>query len=260
MLDKIRSLFDSQEVPHIRVEGKTEVTKIEYVGKIEKRTNSIANLFDLIGYEIKSDTVEIFDGKKCLGRGYVADIAGITVDITRVIPEMMPVDLPSEIPQAPSGLSIVGNAIAGALKPEWKKQDYEFVPCVILTGKERIESLRFSYLRKIEGAIIDDEQKTRYDIRDGTRIEVTTPDKKTGLGYVCDPSGQTIKIKRIIKVLAIKEGKEVEVSINFSGRIGRHATSDKLTRLLTMASGRENLIQLLLVGLVANIIGVVLHI
>lgn len=262
MLENIRNFLQSQTVPHITVEGHDSVTKIAYVGPIEKRTNSIINLFDLLGYEIKSNTIEIFNGKKYIGRGYLADVAGITVDISRVMPAPDPDRAAPEIPPAPGGLSILGNGILGAVRPELKDQAFRMAPCVVLQGDKRIQSVRFFYLREIDGAIIDDEKQIRYDIRPETRIEITMPDGKTDLGYVCDPSGQTIRITRQITVLGKpdKDGKQIEVGIRFSGRIGKLAASDRISKLMTPISGRENLWQLLVVALIANIIGVVLHI
>lgn len=262
MFESIKRIFKSPTVLHVRVEGTKEVTLIEYIGNIEKDTNSLKNLFDLLGYEIRSDTIEIFNGKKCLGRGYIADIAGITVDISRVMPEIPKVPLQESVEKAadPEGLMIAGQAIIGALTPDFSKQKKEQVPCVILIGETRIDALRFQYLRSVPGAVIDDENKIRYEIALGTKIEITMPDGNTGPGYVCDHSGCTVKIKRDIKIIQTVDGKDVEVGINWSGRIGKHATSDKLTKLLMMASGRENLVMLILVALIANIIGVVLRI
>jgi hypothetical protein len=260
MFESIRNIFRKQTVQHIRIEGQERVTKIEYAGGIEKRTNSLVNAFDLLGYEIRSDTVEIFRDKKFLGLGYIADIAGITVDISRVLPVVSSVQDLADDDIIPSGLLVGGKAIFGALKPDWKTLEYRYVPGIVLSGKTRIESLKFVYLREISGAVIDDEAAVRYQVVDGTRIEIVMPDGKSGLGYICDSSGTTITIKRQVKLTAVKDGKVVEIEVNFSGRVGRSATSDNLSKLLSMVSGRENLMQLILVGLIANIIGVVLRI
>jgi hypothetical protein len=278
MFENIRSLIDDKSVQHIVIEGREEVTKIAYVGKIEDGPNKIYNPFDLLGYEKRSDTVELFQDKKFLGRGYISDIAGITVDITRAEPKRgdnEPEEQPAEIPKAPNRLIVTGRAMLGAIRPEWNNQDYVLVPCAILTGKLRIESLRFSYLRKIEGAIIDDETQTRYQIREGTRIEITMPDKKTGLGYICDPAGETIKIKRNVVAWMVDEnnqiiyekdaagkttGKPVEVEVKFAGIIGRQATADKISLLFAAVSGKEKWIFGIGLFLLGNVIGVVLHI
>jgi hypothetical protein len=260
MFDNIRNLLRSSTVVHVAVEGNSRVTKIEFAGKVEKLPNTILNIFDLLGYEINSDTIEIYDEKKCLGRGYIGDVAGVTVDIHRSV---VPVDPPEEveIPKAPSGLAIVAKGIAAWRKPELKEQDSEYIPCVILEGDPKITVLRFRKLRQISGAVIDDENRKRYTITAGTRVEIIPPSGKAGMGYVCDPTGQTMSITRSVTVVkAVKDKPDVAIGINFSGRIGRHATSDKLTNLMMMVSGRQNMITLILVALVANIVGVVLHI
>ena len=260
MFDNIRNLLRSSGVVHVAVDGNDKITKIEFGGKLEKTPNTIHNLFDLQGYELRSDSIEIFDGKKCLGRGYVGDVSGVTVNIQRAVAPL-PTDEVIELPPVPQGLAIVAKGIAARIKPDLKGQEEEDVPCVLVEGEPVVTVLRFKRLRKIPGAIIDDEDQKRYIIKDNTRTEIIPPSGKGGMGYVCDPTGQTIIISRSVHVMKLdKNGREVECGINFSGRIGRHATSQKLTTLFAMASGRENLVTLILIALIANIIGVVFHI
>jgi hypothetical protein len=256
MIENIKNLIYGKKVNLAEVDGETEITKIEYLKDAEKLPNSAINLYDLLGYELQSDTVEFYFGKKFLGRGYIADIAGVTVDITRIVPEPpkwydAPVLLPEE-PEPTEGTIIKGESVPGAKKPLWTRGPSKTIPCVILEGAPRVEIVRFEYLREIEDAIIDDERNQRYTLDRNTRIEIKMPDGKTGPGYICDPTGKTIRIIRSVKtkiqVKKIVDGKEVSeevlTSIKFSGGIGKLSAGDRLPKLLSGMPGRENLLQI----------------
>jgi hypothetical protein len=274
MFENILNSLKTKKVPHVAIEGTDQVTKLEYVAGAEDKPNMIFNAYDLLGYEKRSDTVEIFDAKKYLGRGYFADIAGITVNITRAPGEperYRPDETEPEIPKIPGALVILGKGIAEKINPGWKDQVFELVPCAIIIGEKKIDTIRFQYLRMIpSGYLIDDDNEVRYKVREDTpRIDILMPDGKSGRGYVVDPSGFTITLYRRVKVWAVDEknqiirdanGKEVEAGINFAGILGHQATAEKLTLLLSIVSGREKTIAMAMGFLVGQVLMMVLHI
>lgn len=265
MFENIRSLISGQNISIVQVEGDSEITRIEYVPKVEKGVNQVLNLFDLLGFEIRSDTVELFNGSKYIGRGYVADTAGITVNVDRVLPMPAPSSEITECPKEPAaapGLydTVIGQGLAKIrgigkdtkIKPAWLGGSERSIPCVVLEGSPKVTIIRFEYLREIEGAIIDDDRGIRYACNPNHRIEIKMPDGKTGPGYVCDPTGTTIRISRDIriqkKVTKVKDGKEIEetvtVNVKFAGAIAKLSAGDRLPKLLSGISGRENLLQM----------------
>lgn len=264
MFENIRNIIQGKKVDLVAVEGENTITRIEYIHGAERLPNSAINLYDLLGYIIQSDTVELYQGKKFMGRGYISDLAGMTVDINRIVPAASEYStlLPTE-PAPTEGAIIKGEAIQGARKPLWSRGPERKLPVMILEGAPRVSAVRFDYLREIDGAVIDDERLTRYTVEPGTRIEIKMPDGSTGAGYVCDPSGKTIRIQRAITVkITVKkviDGKETEEevisSIKFAGVLGKLASGDRLPKLLSGMPGREGLLQIAVAGLVGLCIG-----
>jgi hypothetical protein len=257
MFEGITNALKSKTVPHVAIEGRDQVTKLEYIDGAENQPNIVFNSYDLLGYEKRSDTTEIFDDEKYKGRGYFADIAGITVNLDRVPGEpekYKPDETEPKIPKIPGALVIVGHGIAEKINPEWKEQVFTLVPCALLTGVNKIEEIRFRYLRLLPtGYLIDDKADRRYKVPEEIpRIDITMPDGKPGRGYVLDvETGFAITLYRRVKVFAVdengeivldKEGKKVEVGINFASIIGHQATAEKLTSLLSIISGRERMV------------------
>jgi len=266
MFEKIKELIHGQRVNIVEFDGHNEITGIRYVDGATKDVNHIVNEYDLLGYEIQSDSIELFFGKKYLGRGYVADLAGITVDLSWFKPQAPAAGF-QDIDRGPENhvdevLDIFGEEIRDNQAPEWEGGKYQGVPCIVIEGSSKVTKITFEYFREIEGAIIDDDRKIRYEKIDGTRIEIKMPDGKTGRGFVCSPSGKTIKIRRNIKVKiksrAVIDGKEVDqdeyTEIKFSGDIGKLCSGDRLRNLLSGMSGRQNLIQMVIAFLAGAII------
>ena len=274
MIEPLKNLFKSKKVPHIAIDGRDQITKLSFVAGAEEKTNIIFNAYDLLGYEKRSDTVEIFDNDKYLGRGYFADISGITVNIDRTPGEsetFKPDLYEPEIPKAPGVLAVIAHGLNERIDPEWKDKSFILVPCVLLVGEKRIEEICFQYLRLIpSGYLIDDKNHLRYKIAAGmNRIDITSPNGKTDRGYVLDTAGYTVTLHRRIKVFAVdekgnvirdKEGSKVEVSINFSGIIGQQATAERLTLLMSIVSGRERMVAMFTGLLIGQILMMVLHI
>lgn len=247
---------------YARVEGEKCITRIEFRGEVEQNPNRIFSPFHLLGYERKSDTVEFYDGKKYLGRGYVADPVGITIDLKRTppVPPAFEDDKMKgpEIPPAPGMLAAYGIGKGREKDPD--PSINKKVPCIVVFGEKRVESMVFVRLRKIEGAIIDDEHRIRYEITPDSAIEIGMPDNTIEQGYVCDSSGHTVRIRRHIRQFRMINGSPVDIFIHWEGSIGAQATADKLKFLWQLPSGREGIIKLLLIALVFNLIGVFLHI
>jgi hypothetical protein len=124
--------------------------------------------------------------------------------------------------------------------------------------------ISFKYLRCIqEKFLIDDDENFRYKIKEDVPcIDIVMPDGKAGRGYILDDeTGCTVTIYRRVKVQAIdKEGKTVEVSVNFAGIIGRQATADKLTLLLSLITGRERMIVMVIGILIGQLAMILFHI
>lgn len=274
MFENLRNAIKQKKIPHLAVEGNEKVTKIEYIDGAIDKVNLIFNSFDLLGYEKRSDSVEFYFGKKYLGKGYVADLSGVTVDLQRIPgePEIYkPSSEDPKIPNAPGNLAIMARGIAGKIKPEWKKDKPVLIPCAVLLGENLITVIKFQYLRLIpSGYLIDDENEIRYKIRENvSMIDILMPDSKPGQGYFIDATGYTIDIKRSVVVYAVDEegnpikdmeGKPAIVSIKFAGIIGQQATAEKLAVILSGATGREKLIMAIMGFLAGQILFMVLHI
>jgi hypothetical protein len=176
--------------------------------------------------------------------------------------------------EKPEGLSFFGKA--SRIKsdiPEMKKK-YPLCPCVVIKGDKRIQEIHFEYFYLMdETVLLDKRLNRRFTIKPDTKLEIVMPDGVSGTGWICDESGQTVTINRNIKVMALlrdkkgnpilKDGNliEVEIGINWSGRLGQRSTNDKMTALWASAvSGREKLIFGALAFIFGNLIGVVAHI
>lgn len=262
MFEGIKSKLRSKTVPLVAVEGTNEITRMAFVDGAEDSPNRIFNEFDLLGYEKKSDTLELFDDERYLGRGYVADICGVTVDLKRT-PGPMPDSEPSKEPDisgVPVGsILIQAKSFIERVTPDWKKNKDKpvLVPCALMEGKDRIQAIRFKYLRLVgTDVLIDDKKKARYTIPATLQpIDISMPDGKSGRGYPIDMvTGTAIPLYRRVKVLAKvypldAEGKPmkdklatlVEVGINFAGLIGGQATAEKLKAVASSLTGREQL-------------------
>jgi hypothetical protein len=273
MLEIVRKLIKNQTVPLVHLEGNDKVSKVQWVGAVQKNPNSLLDLFSLVSWELHSNPVEFFISGVSLGWGYIGDIAGPTVDISRSAPAVGPVPAAGEI-KTPEGLSIRGTiSRALATIPEQKKK-LPYCPCVIISGEKRIREIHFEYLDLLEDTVLLDKRKNRrFTIIPDTKIDITMPDGYSGSGWICDESGQTVTINRSIKIMGLlrdkkgvpvlKDGNpiEIEVGINWSGRLGQRATNDKMTALWSSAiSGREKLIFGVLAFIFGNLIGVVAHI
>lgn len=275
MLDIIRKLIRNESVPLVHLEGNDKVSKIQWVGPVQKQPNSVQDLFSLILWEIHSNPVEFFFSGKSLGWGYVGDIAGMTVDINRNIRN--PPEEKNEIPdkgKEPEGLFV--KALASRLQEiiPGKDKKLNTCPCVVIKGDKRIREIHFEYFQLLDDtAILDKKNNRRYTIQPDTKTDIIMPDGWNGTGYICDETGQTISITRAIKVMALVRDKrgipvmvnnkpvEIEVGINWSGRLGQRSTNDKMTALWASAiSGREKLIFGILAFIFGNLIGVVAHI
>ena len=274
MLDIIRKLIRNESVPLVHLEGNDKVSKLQWVGPVQKHPNTVQDLFSLILWEIHSNPVEFFFGGKSLGWGYIGDIAGMTVDINRNVKDTgIEVTIPGKDPEPP-GTFIQG--IASRIQeiiPD-KEKKLKSCPCVIIKGDKRIREVHFEYFQLLDDtAILDKKLNRRYAIQPDTKIDIIMPDGFNGTGWICDETGQTISITRAIKVLAVVRDKkgvpllvnnkpvEIEVGINWSGRLGQRSTNDKMTALWASAiSGREKLIFGILAFIFGNLIGVVAHI
>lgn len=266
MFQKIKDLFQGQRVNIIEVDGHNEITRIRYVDGATREPNQIQNTFDLLGYEIRSDSIEMFSGKKFLGRGYVADLAGMTVDLSWRRPKEHESAYP-EIPADDHGqepgelLTVAGDAVRADQAPAWTGGKCQAVPCMVIEGSDIVRIVRFDYFREIDGAIIDDERQIRYEKDPNMRIEIRMPDGKIGRGFVCSPSGRTIRIHRNVRVKipvksivdGIETTSEEYSEIKFAGALGKLSSGDRLPKLLSGMSGRENWIQMI-VAFVAGLI------
>jgi hypothetical protein len=280
-MELLQKLLKKNTVPFVHVEGSKTITRIQYISEVEKSPNSLFDPFSVLDWEIRSDqvqffTLDYFNRRKSAGWGYVGDIAGLTVDLTRkvILPEITSAGVGS--PPTEDGkddLTIKGDAIRQDAIPPWKTETGEQVPCVIVKGQERIQEMHFIYCEKVGNVLLDLSTKSRYAIAQDTQIEIAMPDGKIAGGWICDESGWTISISRNITIKALLRNKqgipiltpdkqpvEVEVGINWSGRLGKYVTNDKVTRIWNSeVSGQEKLIFGLLLFFVGNVIGVVAH-
>jgi hypothetical protein len=259
MFEKIKSIIQGKKTNLVEVDGEKEITRIRYIEGADLEVNQVLNRFDLLGHEIRSDTIEIYYGKKYLGRGYVADLAGVTVDVSHIIPpapeyEAVISDTEEPITEDQTGAIIQGEGKQDAKKPAWFGGQCSVTPCMILEGSPKVTLIRFEYLREIDGAIIDDSRSIRYEKNPHNRIEIQMPGGKIGRGYVCG-SGSTMRIRRDVKVKvpvkAVIGNKEQVIreefsEIKFAGAIGKLSSGDRLPKLLSGMTGRENLIQLII--------------
>lgn len=256
MFEKLKELIHGQRVNIVEVDGNNEITRIRYIDGATRDVNQIRNEYDLLGYEIRSDTIELFSGKKFLGRGYIADLAGMTVDLSWSKPKDQIPEFSDRSPEnhADEVLSIFADEIRDQKIPAWDGGKCQVVPCMVIEGSDTVKVIRFDYLREIDDAIIDDDRKIRYEKDPNTRLEIKMPDGKSGRGFVCSPSGKTIKIRRNVRVkIKIKElieGTEISreefTEVKFSGILGKLSSGDRLPNLLSGMSGRQNLIQLVI--------------
>lgn len=261
MFENIKILVNGQKTNLVQVDGNKTITRIEYVSGADRQVNQVYNAYDLLSFEIRSDTLELFFEDKFLGRGYVGDLAGMTVDINRIPtkkPEQEPAGEDLVSIQEPNNDEIpfikAEGIRKGNIRPTWEGGEYQTVPCVILEGSPKVSKIRFAYLREIPGMIIDDVREKRYALDPDSRIEIKMPDGVTAPGYICDPVGKTIRISRDVKVKAqipiVKDGREtgeyeeVLVDVKFAGALGKLSSGDRLPKLLSGMAGRENLFQM----------------
>jgi hypothetical protein len=264
MLDTVRKLIRNDQVPFVHLEGKKQYTKIQWIGNVQKNPNSLFDPFSVLSWELHSDRVQFFVIGVSLGYGYLGDVVGATIDLTRNTKGQIASTEPATGTDEPAaGTSCFSAPITAAVtpfrlpavRPAGNTKSIK-VATVLLKGTDRITEVHFQYMEKLEEVLLCDRTNTRYRINPDTKLEIIMPDGKAEAGWVCDETGQTLTITRNVKALALKRDKkgvpeldekgqliEVEVGVNWSGRLGKYLTNDKATAFwASTVSGKEKLI------------------
>lgn len=260
MLDTVRKLIRNDQVPFVHLEGNKQYTKIQWIGSVQKNPNSLFDPFSVLSWEIHSDRVQFFTNGVSLGYGYIGDIVGATVDLTRNTKGQIESE---ETGQSPANTTQAAGTISAdvvpiRIKAERPTKDKKSVKVgtVLLKGTKRIEEVHFQYMEKLEDVLLYDRTNTRYRINPDTQLEIIMPDGVAAAGWLCDETGQTLTINRNVKAQALKRDKKgvpeldehgnliiVEVGVNWSGRLGKYLTNDKATAFwASTVSGKEKLI------------------